>query len=101
MCISVNEMGHGRNKVSARYKKIARLVLPAVTGTIFLFAIGCSVGPKYVRPSVQSPTAYKELPQGATNGSEAFRTAQPQDAATRGKWWEIFNDPQLNALEEK
>ena len=27
--------------------------------------------------------------------------AQPNDAALRGKWWEIFNDPQLNALEEK
>jgi NodT family efflux transporter outer membrane factor (OMF) lipoprotein len=27
--------------------------------------------------------------------------AQPKDDALRGKWWEIFNDPQLNALEEK
>jgi NodT family efflux transporter outer membrane factor (OMF) lipoprotein len=27
--------------------------------------------------------------------------AQPKDDALRGKWWEIFNDPPLNALEEK
>ena len=27
--------------------------------------------------------------------------AQPQDALLRGKWWEIYNDPELNALEEQ
>jgi NodT family efflux transporter outer membrane factor (OMF) lipoprotein len=27
--------------------------------------------------------------------------AQPKDDALRGKWWEMFGDPQLNALEEK
>ena len=37
----------------------------------------------------------------AANGSDAFRTAQPKDGTTRGKWWEVFNDPQLNELEEK
>ena len=63
--------------------------------------LGCSVGPKYVRPPVQSPPAYKELPQAGANGSDAFRTAQPSDGTTRGKWWEVFNDPQLNELEEK
>jgi len=32
---------------------------------------------------------------------EGWKTAQPQDDTLRGKWWEIFNEPQLNALEEK
>jgi NodT family efflux transporter outer membrane factor (OMF) lipoprotein len=27
--------------------------------------------------------------------------AQPADATLRGKWWEIFNDSELNALEEQ
>jgi len=27
--------------------------------------------------------------------------AQPQDAMLRGKWWEIYNDPELNALEDQ
>ena len=27
--------------------------------------------------------------------------AQPKDSALKGKWWEIFNDPELNALEEQ
>ncbi len=51
------------------------------------------MGHRYQRPSVESPPAYKE--------AEGWKTAQPQDASLRGKWWEIFNDPQLNALEEK
>ena len=94
-------MTKARDVVSATRCKTARTMVPAALGIIFLFLMGCSVGPKYVRPAVQSPPSYKELPQPGANGSDAFRTAQPKDAATRGKWWEIFNDAQLNALEEK
>ena len=55
----------------------------------------CAVGPKYSRPSVPVPTAYKEdVPQG-------WKEAQPNAGIPRGKWWEIYNDPQLNALEEQ
>jgi NodT family efflux transporter outer membrane factor (OMF) lipoprotein len=75
--------------------------LPVALGTILLLVMGCSVGPKYVRPAVQSPAAYKELPQAVANGSDSWRTAQPKDGTTRGRWWEVFNDPQLNELEEK
>lgn len=51
------------------------------------------VGPDYVKPKVQVPAAYKE--------SEGWKVAQPQDGAARGKWWEIYGDAQLNALEEQ
>jgi NodT family efflux transporter outer membrane factor (OMF) lipoprotein len=64
---------------------------------------GCRVGPKYQRPPAiaQAPPAvYKESPQNFP-GSDAWKVAQPQDAMLRGKWWEIFNDPELNALEDK
>lgn len=97
MCISENEIRQGRDRESG----IDRTVLPVALATILLLAMGCSVGPKYVRPSVQSPAGYKELPQAGPNGSDSWRTAQPKDGTTRGKWWEVFNDPQLNALEEK
>jgi NodT family efflux transporter outer membrane factor (OMF) lipoprotein len=65
-----------------------------------LLLSSCMVGPKYQRPSAPVPTTYKE-PQ--TQGSDAgnFRPAQPNDAVLRGKWWEIYNDPALNALEEQ
>lgn len=52
---------------------------------------GCAVGPDYVRPKVEAPAQYKELPPG-------WRTAQPQDAVPRGEWWAMFGDPELDAL---
>jgi NodT family efflux transporter outer membrane factor (OMF) lipoprotein len=54
---------------------------------------GCSVGPKYSKPTTQIPPSYKE--------NANWKTAQPSDQAQKGNWWEIFQDPQLNALEEK
>jgi NodT family efflux transporter outer membrane factor (OMF) lipoprotein len=68
---------------------------------LLLFLSGCVVGPKYHPPAPQAPAAvYKEAP---TESQEAglWTPAQPADAKLRGKWWEIFNDPELNALEEQ
>jgi NodT family efflux transporter outer membrane factor (OMF) lipoprotein len=66
-----------------------------------LYLTGCVVGPKYVRPSVETPSAYKEAVPTEAAAPGIWKTAEPQDTAARGKWWEIFNDPQLNDLEEK
>ena len=70
------------------------------------FLAGCMVGPKYhapsaVTPPAQTPAAYKELTPADYQNTEGWKVAQPKDDALRGKWWEIFNDPQLNALEER
>src|SRR6202166_1417546 len=62
---------------------------------------GCTVGPKYHTPSAETPAAYKELTPADYKNTDGWKVAQPKDDALRGKWWEIFNDPQLNALEEK
>ncbi len=60
---------------------------------------GCAVGPKYAKPAVPVPAAYKEQrPQGA---GPAWKEAQPADQTLRGDWWEIFNDSELNALEAR
>ncbi len=72
---------------------------------LFVFALlgplGCNVGPKYIRPAVPAPSAFKELgPQQAPDGT-IWKPAQPQDAMLRGKWWEIYQEPELNSLEEK
>jgi NodT family efflux transporter outer membrane factor (OMF) lipoprotein len=63
-----------------------------------LMAAGCSVGPKYVTPTVQVPVAFKEPPPA---GFKEFRAGDPKDDKLKGKWWEMFGDPQLNALEEQ
>lgn len=52
---------------------------------------GCAVGPDYVRPSVEVPSAYKEL-------QVTWKPAQPGDERGRGRWWEAFGDAQLNGL---
>jgi NodT family efflux transporter outer membrane factor (OMF) lipoprotein len=62
---------------------------------------GCSFAPKYERPSTQTPTAFKEQTPQSSEGTNLWKVAQPNDAVLRGKWWEIFNNAQLNALEEQ
>src|SRR5919109_970325 len=65
-----------------------------LAGAGLLFLAGCAVGPRYSRPATAVPPAFKEVPRG-------WKQAQPADQVLRGKWWEIFQDPQLNALEEQ
>ena len=59
------------------------------------------VGPKYRRPSAPVPPAYKESPPANWKEMQGWKQAQPSEGAKRGKWWEIYNDPELNALEEQ
>jgi NodT family efflux transporter outer membrane factor (OMF) lipoprotein len=65
----------------------------AWTGLPLLLA-ACSVGPDYTAPPpVETPLSYKE--------SDAWKPANPKDDMIRGKWWEMYHDPQLNRLEEQ
>jgi hypothetical protein len=61
---------------------------------------GCDVGPRYLSPATTAPQVYKESPERAEEAGE-WSIAKPQDAALRGKWWEIYSDPELNALEDQ
>jgi NodT family efflux transporter outer membrane factor (OMF) lipoprotein len=61
---------------------------------------GCAVGPKYQPPAAPVPTTYKEAAADPSRAQE-WKVASPQDAMRRGKWWEMFNDPEVNALEEQ
>ena len=70
-----------------------RLSLPL--SIAFLTTACAAVGPNYHKPTVETPGAFKEAPPAG------WKTAQPRDAALRGKWWEMFGDPALNALEEQ
>ena len=33
--------------------------------------------------------------------TDGWKVASPQDAMLRGNWWEVFNEPELNALEDQ
>jgi NodT family efflux transporter outer membrane factor (OMF) lipoprotein len=66
-----------------------------------LFLTNCNVGPKYHSPTVQAPAAYKEVTPENAKAIDNWKQAQPSDGLIRGNWWEIFNDPELNHLEEQ
>jgi NodT family efflux transporter outer membrane factor (OMF) lipoprotein len=65
----------------------------ATAVVLLLAAAGCVRGPKYVRPEMPAPPAFKE--------SAEWRPAQPSDEAPRGSWWELWQDPLLNDLEAR
>jgi NodT family efflux transporter outer membrane factor (OMF) lipoprotein len=73
----------------------------AAVCSICLLLSGCMVGPKYVKPAVPMTPAFKEQPPASFEESDGWKPAQPGDQTLRSKWWEIFGDPQLNALEEE
>jgi len=79
-------------------KHISYFRIGFVAGFIGLAA--CTVGPKYHPPVTQAPPSYKESPAHFKE-TEGWTVANPQDAMLRGKWWEIFKEPELNGLEEK
>ncbi len=65
------------------------------------FTAACAVGPNYHRPAAPTTPAFKELPPPQSAGGAEWKQAVPSDQIMRGKWWEIFNDAQLNQLEEQ
>lgn len=54
---------------------------------------GCIVGRDYVRPEAIISSEFKEI--------QGWKPAQPRDSVLPSKWWQIFNDAGLNALEEQ
>lgn len=69
---------------SRRSARLAAAWLAAVT------LAGCTLGPDYVRPTAETPAAYKE--------AQGWKTATPNDTEPRGNWWAVFNDAQLDGL---
>ena len=88
---------------------LVRLRLLALSLAGLCLLIGCKpVGPNYNRPGYEAPPAYKEAgattvlvpPPNPANGG-GWQSASPSDGMLRGKWWEIYQDQQLNQLEER
>jgi NodT family efflux transporter outer membrane factor (OMF) lipoprotein len=78
-----------------------RVLITALSFMLLGLLSGCAVGPKYHPPAPPPPAPdYKESPTQFKE-NEGWTVAQPSDSKLRGKWWEIFNDPELNALEEQ
>ena len=65
----------------------------------FALLCGCNFAPKYTRPVLEAPAAFKELTTNQFPQTNAWKMAEPNDGFTRGHWWELFGDTNLNALE--
>ena len=59
-----------------------------------LLSTGC-IGPRYERPTVTTPSAFRE----ATAPGAGWKLADPADTAFKGTWWRMYNDSLLNSLE--
>src|SRR6202030_3840943 len=83
----------------------ARLILTGIVALLLVLLIvaleGCTVGPKYVKPTVPTTPNYKEEAPASFKESDQWQPAHPGDQTSRGNWWEIFGDPELNKLEEQ
>ena len=83
-------------RTSAAVTALAALAAGAALVALVAFVAGAvlsgciSVGPNYVRPHVETPPAFTE--------AEGWKIAQPNDAAPRGNWWEVYDDPVLGKL---
>ncbi len=61
----------------------------------------CNPAPRYAKPPVAAPPAFKEGVPADFKEGEGWKIAQPGDDKIRGKWWELYSDPALNALEDE
>jgi outer membrane protein, multidrug efflux system len=66
----------------------------AVIGLVLVMSLsGCSVGPKYQRPSAPVPTQFKESAAPSAQAGAITPIAY-------NDWWRVFNDPVLDRLEK-
>ena len=101
LCSCLSSDAPRRTAEILRFAQNDRPTLLVPVFLALLFSAACSIGPKYARPPVETPAAYKELPPSAGGPQGEWKLSQPQEQSLRGKWWEVFDDPQLNALEER
>ncbi len=74
-------------------KRRSRLAV-GTTLALALATAGCNLAPAYDRPKLTAPPpTYREMGD--------WTTATPDDAAPRGAWWAVFQDPILDGLERK
>ena len=90
----------GRMSRRALMTKFGDMLRAAVPLTAIILQ-ACVVGPKYHAPQTQAPAAFKEEQPPPNVPGVVWTNAEPQEGALRGKWWTIYNEPELNALEDR
>jgi multidrug efflux system outer membrane protein len=85
-------MDFARGSVGETSERLMKKLAPVMFAMVVSYlATGCKVGPNYKRPTVQTPTEYRELKDGPQ--------VQPQVASYADlPWWQVFQDPTLQEL---
>lgn len=98
-----NDEGGGHREPAAGRRPRAPRLASIVGAALSTVATGCNVGPRYERPAVLVPSSFKEASAAAYRGlpEGTWRPAHPQDGALKGRWWQIFREPELDALEDR
>ncbi len=60
---------------------------------------GCAVGPDYHRPAATTNEPLSKTFSDASTNQVVWKIAEPSANAPRGEWWHIFDDAELNRLE--
>ncbi|WP_186644090.1 efflux transporter outer membrane subunit [Fluviispira vulneris] len=76
-----------------KYKLFEQKLIIHILFIVFLAA--CTVGPDYNRPNFSMADQFKETEY------KNWKIAEPKDEKDKGKWWEVFSDPELNEYEEQ
>jgi multidrug efflux system outer membrane protein len=79
-----------------------RLLRPGALAALALALAlaGCATSPVYETPAMDIPAAFKEATL-SPEAAQQWKAAQPADALARGKWWAIFADDTLDALQAR
>jgi NodT family efflux transporter outer membrane factor (OMF) lipoprotein len=91
-----------RNRFFSLQNLKAGSLLSQLVLSVCLGLTACRVGPKYMKPPALAqapPSTYKESPENFADSE--WKVAQPGDAMLRGRWWEVFSEPELNQLEDQ
>jgi len=73
----------------------------AIYALLGMLCAGCTVGPKYTRPAAPAAPAFSEQPPKSYLESPGWKQAQPAENTLRADWWQLFDNPELNSLEEQ
>jgi NodT family efflux transporter outer membrane factor (OMF) lipoprotein len=80
-------------------KRIKRGILATCAAGLAL--AGCNLAPHYEAPKTDATGGFKEAVPAPAGEAQGWRLAEPKDSVLRGKWWELYNDRQLDDLEER
>ncbi len=81
-------------------RAMSECLLRGAAGAALLLC-GCNLAPHYDPPQVKPPAGFKEAVPGGDAAAQGWKPAEPRDAAIRSKWWEAYQDPELNDLEDR